>query len=69
LMGMFPLPVVGPFPLLKESRLNHMGKLAFRWIYWNLLLKGRWIPIPALMSMAGKKQATQKEGVGSHASN
>lgn len=69
LMGMFPLPVVGPFPLLKESRLNHMGKLAFRWIYWNLLLKGRWIPIPALMSMAGKKQATQKEGVDSHASN
>ena len=43
-----------PLPLLKESRLNHMGKLAFRWIYWNLLLKGRWIPIPALMSMSGK---------------
>jgi len=69
LMGKFPLPIVGPFPLLKESRLNHLGKLAFRWIYWNLLLKGRWIPIPALMSMAGKKQVTQREGVDSHASH
>ena len=55
LTGMFPLPVVGPMSLLKESRLNHMGKLAFRWIYWNMLLKGRRIPIPALMSMTGKR--------------
>lgn len=69
LTGMFPLPVVGPFPLLKESRFNHMGKLAFRWIYWNLLLKGRWIPIPALMSMVGKKPVKEKEGVGVHASH
>jgi hypothetical protein len=30
------------------------GKLAFRWIYWNDLLPGRPIPLPALMSMAGK---------------
>ena len=56
LTGKFPLPVIGPLPLLKESRLNHMGKLAFRWIYWNLLIKGRRIPIPTLMSMAGKNQ-------------
>lgn len=69
LTGMFPLPIVGPFPLLKESRWNHMGKLAFRWIYWNLLLKGRWIPIPALMSMVGKRPVTEKEGVGAHASH
>lgn len=67
LTGKFPLPVVGPLSLLKESRLNHMGKLAFRWIYWNLLLKGRWIPIPALMSMAGKRQITEKKGVGINA--
>jgi sulfide:quinone oxidoreductase len=60
LFGKFPLPVIGPFPLLKESRLNHMGKLAFRWIYWNMLLKGRKIPIPSLMSMAGKRQVTTK---------
>ena len=69
LTGMFPLPVIGPFPLLKESRWNHMGKLAFRWIYWNLLLKGRWIPIPALMSMAGKRKVIEKKGVGIDASH
>lgn len=69
LMGKFPLPVVGPLPLLKESRMNHWGKLAFRWIYWNLLLKGRWIPIPSLMSMAGKRQVTPKSGVDDHASH
>ena len=63
LTGKFPIPLIGPLPLLKESRLNHMGKLAFRWIYWNLLLKGRWIPIPTLMSMAGKRQITPKEVV------
>jgi sulfide:quinone oxidoreductase len=40
--------------LLKETRANHLGKLAFRWIYWNVLLPGRPLPLPALMSMAGK---------------
>ncbi len=54
--GAFPLPVVGPFKLLKETRLNHMGKLAFRWIYWNLLLKGHPMPgISTKMSMVGKR--------------
>ncbi|HEY3548432.1 MAG TPA: FAD/NAD(P)-binding oxidoreductase, partial [Propionicimonas sp.] len=37
LPGVYPLPVVGPLRLLRESRLNHLGKLAFRWIYWHLL--------------------------------
>ncbi len=56
LPGRFPFPVIGPLPLLKPSRLNHLGKLAFRWIYWNLLLKGRPIPfIPAKMKRAGKR--------------
>jgi sulfide:quinone oxidoreductase len=40
--------------LLKETRANHLGKLGFRWIYWNVLLPGRPLPLPALMSMAGK---------------
>lgn len=54
--GSFPLPVLGPFRLLKETRLNHMGKLAFRWMYWNLLLKGRSIPgTTTRMSRWGKK--------------
>ncbi|MGA2532524.1 MAG: FAD/NAD(P)-binding oxidoreductase [Candidatus Aminicenantales bacterium] len=57
LPGRFPFPVIGPLPLLKPSRLNHVGKLAFRWIYWNMLLKARPIPfIPARMKMAGKKR-------------
>jgi sulfide:quinone oxidoreductase len=54
LAGKYPLPVVGPMDLLKETRANHLGKLAFRWIYWNVLLPGRPVPLPAHMSMAGK---------------
>jgi sulfide:quinone oxidoreductase len=54
LPGTYPLPGFGPFPLLAESRRNHWGKLAFRWMYWHLLLPGRPIPLPAHMSMAGK---------------
>jgi sulfide:quinone oxidoreductase len=54
LPGKYPVPGVGPFSLLKETRLNHRGKLAFRWMYWHLLLPGRPIPLPAHMSMAGK---------------
>jgi sulfide:quinone oxidoreductase len=56
LPGLYPLPVVGPFSLLKETRLNHLGKLLFKWIYWNILLKGRKLPVTSYMSMAGKKQ-------------
>jgi sulfide:quinone oxidoreductase len=54
LPGKFPLPGVGPFSLLQESRMNHWGKMLFRWMYWNILLKGRPLPIAAQMSMAGK---------------
>jgi len=54
LTGTYPLPIVGPFALLQESARNHWGKLAFRWMYWHLLLPGRRIPLPAHMSMAGK---------------
>lgn len=54
LPGRYPLPGVGPFTLLEESEANHWGKLMFRWMYWNLLLKGKELPLPALMSMAGK---------------
>ena len=54
--GTFPFPGVGPLSLLKESRTNHMGKMAFRWIYWNMLIKGIHIPfVSATMSKKGKK--------------
>ena len=54
LPGVYPVPVVGPFSLLKETRINHWGKLIFKWIYWNILIKGRKLPVTAYMSMAGK---------------
>jgi sulfide:quinone oxidoreductase len=54
LPGRYPLPGVGPFTLLEESEQNHWGKLMFRWMYWNLLLKGEELPLSATMSMAGK---------------
>lgn len=53
--GTFPFPGIGPLRLLKESRINHMGKLAFRWIYWNMLLKGTHIPfVSTTMQTEGK---------------
>lgn len=56
--GSFPFAGIGPLRLLKESRMNHMGKLAFRWIYWNVLLKGTHIPfVSATMSEKGKHYA------------
>ncbi len=55
LPGSFPFPGLGPFGLLKESRMNHYGKLLFRWIYWHILIKGREMPISSQMTMAGKK--------------
>ncbi len=55
LPGSYPLPTIGPLQLLKETRSNHLGKLAFRWLYWNVLLPGRPLPLPGHMSMVGKK--------------
>jgi len=55
LPGQFPLPGVGPFSLLEETKMNHYGKLMFRWVYWHALLKGKELPIESHMSMAGKR--------------
>jgi sulfide:quinone oxidoreductase len=53
LAGHYPGPV--GLPLLKESRLNHLGKLMFQSFYWHGLLPGRDIPgIGADMPTAGK---------------
>ena len=52
--GRFP-GTVG-LPLLKESRLNHWGKVTFQWLYWHALLAGRRIPgIKSKMPTAGKR--------------
>ncbi|MFN6121428.1 MAG: NAD(P)/FAD-dependent oxidoreductase, partial [Actinomycetes bacterium] len=55
-------PVTGHYParvglpLLKESRLNHLGKLMFQWFYWHTLLPGRDLPgIGAAMPTSGKE--------------
>jgi len=55
LPGRFPLPGVGPFSLLEETKMNHYGKIMFRWMYWNFLLRGKELPIESHMSMAGKR--------------
>ncbi|GAB3430790.1 FAD/NAD(P)-binding oxidoreductase [Flindersiella endophytica] len=60
LPGTYPLPGLGPFRLLRESTLNHWGKLAFRWLYWNVLLPGRPIPLPAKLSLKGKEQGKER---------
>lgn len=54
LAGTYPLPGVGPFGLLKNTKTNHYGKVMFRWIYWHILLKGKEMPLESQMSMAGK---------------
>lgn len=54
--GTYPFPFLGPFRLLKETRLNHWGKLSMKFVYWNILLRG--IPVPGIaspMSRIGKK--------------
>lgn len=55
LPGVYPYPVIGPFGLLKNNWINFLGKLFFKWMYWNLLLRARRLPVTDHMSMAGKK--------------
>lgn len=62
LLGTFPLPGIGPLRLLAESEANHLGKLAFRWIYWHMLLPGRPLPLSTAMSMLGKVRPTAPTG-------
>ena len=61
--GRYPEAHVGPLPLLKESRINHLGKLAFQPLYWHMLLPGRDIPgIGAEFSTAGKEITASGQG-------
>lgn len=54
LPGKFPFASIGPMSLLKVNRANHYGKLAFKWVYWHMLLTGKKLPVSTNMSMAGK---------------
>jgi sulfide:quinone oxidoreductase len=49
-------PAAVGLPLLKESRLNHLGKLMFQSLYWHSLLPGRDLPgVGADMPVRGKR--------------
>ena len=57
LTGHYPGPI--GLPLMKESHLNHLGKLAFQWMYWHSLLPGRDLPfVKSHMPRAGKNFTT-----------
>ena len=58
-------PTAFGLPLLRESRLNHLGKLAFQWVYWHALLPGRDLPLlgpgDADRRQAARIQSTRPE--------
>lgn len=57
LPGHFPGPI--GLPLLQESRMAHLGKLMFQWLYWHVLLPGHKFPgIGADMPQSGKHHPT-----------
>jgi len=58
LPGKFPFPGMGPFSLLQESLSNYWGKMMFRWVYWNLMMKGLDLPLEPQMNIAGKIRPT-----------
>jgi sulfide:quinone oxidoreductase len=60
LPGRYPLPAIGPFALLSESTVTHWGKRAFQSLYWHALLPGRPLPLPARMTMAGKRRIPEE---------
>ena len=60
LPGRYPASV--GLPLLKESRLNHLGKLLFQSVYWHSLLPGRDLPgLGSSMPTAGKRTPAPQE--------
>jgi sulfide:quinone oxidoreductase len=63
LTGHYPGPI--GLPLLRPSRLNHLGKLAFQQLYWHGLLPGRDIPgISPAMPARGKNRPAVPAGRG-----
>jgi sulfide:quinone oxidoreductase len=59
LPGHYPTAV--GLPLLKESHLNHLGKLMFEWIYWHNLLPGHAMPgVTSAMPERGKRRQAQE---------
>jgi sulfide:quinone oxidoreductase len=54
LAGKYPFPGLGPCTLLGESNFNYWGKMMFKWVYWNLMMKGNELPLESQMTLAGK---------------
>ncbi len=54
LPGKYPFPGLGPVTLLGESNFNYWGKMMFKWVYFNMMLKGKELPLEPQMFMAGK---------------
>lgn len=54
LPGRYPMPKLGPFTLLHETKMNWYGKLGFESLYWNVLLAGKHLGAPPTLVMAGK---------------
>lgn len=52
--GKFPLPGVGPFSLLEETKMNHYGKIMYRWMYWYSMLRGKDLPAESQFSLMGQ---------------
>lgn len=61
LPGMFPLPGIGPCELLAESHINYWGKLMFKWVYFNLMLKGHDLPFEPNMYLHGKDTSLMRK--------
>ena len=63
LPGQYPVAHLGPLPLLRQSRLNHLAKLAFQPFYWHMLLPGRDVPgLGSELSLAGKHVVATGQG-------
>ena len=58
LPGKFPFPGMGPFSLLQDTFGNYWGKMMFKWVYWNLMMKGLDLPLEAQMNIEGKLRLT-----------
>lgn len=51
---------MGPLGLLEDTELNHMSKLFFKWVYWNLLLAGTWLGPPDMQKMGKRLDLLRK---------
>lgn len=54
LPGRYPFPGLGPFTLLGDSNFNYWGKMMFKWVYFNMMLRGLELPLEPQFTMAGK---------------